>query len=361
MNRTFRMLAVAVAGTSLLAATPVLASAQTPIAAVPVAAQVSAAVQAVKITDKVIEEKTDLIEAHLTLPVINGMLDTDYQDKLNAAIEKKARDLLASLKAQSAENAESAKEYDYTAYPYEMQLSYELKSDGSTASGGVLSFTVSTYTYSGGAHGGTFVAGYTIANKPTASALTIAQAVGEGGATAANRAVRYTIQHDSEGMFFPDAMKTFTGVTSDTSFYVEKGTVHLVFQQYDLAPYAAGIIEIPVNKTMVVGPSVRLSRTELASGGKSGSFVPLRKVAEALGYKVSWVQKTRTATLSRDGVKTQITVGSNAYSLNGAKPIQLFAAPKLIGGTLSVPGALFSRILGLTAKTGTDGSLTITG
>ncbi|MFD0674651.1 PdaC/SigV domain-containing protein [Cohnella sp. GCM10027633] len=370
MKSPFKLLAVAVAGTSLLAMAPALAAAQQPVVAVPIAAPIAvaapisaklpASTQAVKIADKVIEENSDLIEANIKLPVLSGMLDVAYQDKLNAAIEKKATDLLASLKKQSAENAEDAKKFDYPARPYAMELSYELKSDGSAASGGILSFTVSTYTYTGGAHGGTFVAGYTVANEQQASDVTLTKALGDGGTAAANRAVRYAIQHDPD-RYFPDAMETFGGVASDTSFYVNQGIVNLVFQQYDLAPYAGGIIEIPVDKKTTLGPSIALIRSELKTGANGESLVPLRKVAEALGYKLTWVPKTRTATLSRDGARTQLTIGVNSYSLNGSTPIKLLSAPKLIQGTTYVPDALFSRILGLSATTGADGSLTIRG
>lgn len=366
MKSPFKLLAVAVAGTTLLALSPALAAAQAPavaepiVVAAPISATLPASTQAVKIADKVIEENSDLIEAKLTLPVVSGMLDVAYQDKLNAAIEKKATDLLASLKKQSAENAEDAKKFDYPARPYAMELTYELKSDGSAADGGILSFTVSTYTYTGGAHGGTYVAGYTLSNGQQASEITLKQALGDGGTAAANRAVRYAIQHDPD-RYFQDAMETFGGVASDTSFYVDQGVVNLVFQQYDLAPYAGGIIEIPVDKKYTIGPSIALTRNELKAGANGESLVPLRKVAEALGYKVSWEPKTRTATLSRDGVRATATVGVNGYALNGAAPTKLLAAPKMIQGSTYVPDALFSRILGLSTATGADGSLTITG
>lgn len=367
MRTPFKMLTVAVAGSCLLALTPALAMAQdatpvvasVPVTAVPINAVLPAA-QAVAITTKVIEENTDLIKASIKLPVLSGMADQKYQEQLNAGIEQQANKLLAQLKAESKDNQESAAKNDYPAHPYEMDVSYELKSDGGAAAGGILSFTVSTYTYTGGAHGGTFEEGYNIVNEATASPLTLEKALGDGGLAAANRAVRYSFQADPD-RFYPDALQTFKGVTPEQTFFVAKGVPTLVYQQYDLAPYAGGIIEVPVDETTSAGPSAKLTRGELSTAG-SVRYVPLRKAAETLGYTVKWANATHTATLSRDAESTSLTVGKNGYALNKAAPLKLSAAPKMIGGKLYVPDEFFAKILKLNVVANAkDGSLTITG
>lgn len=368
MKTTFKILTAAVAGSCLLALSPALATAQdatpvlisAPVTAVPINAALPAT-QAVTIATKTIEEDNALIKATIELPVLSGMVDVQYQERLNASFVQQANKLLAQLKAESADNQESAKKYDYQAQPYELNVSYELKSDGSSAAGGVLSFVVSTYTFTGGAHGGTLQEGYNIVNEATASPLSLEQALGEGGYATANRAARYSFQADPD-RFYPDIMKTFEGVTAEQTFFVQKGVPILVFQQYDVAPYAGGIIEIPVDKTTSVGPSVKLSRYDLTTGGGDKYFVPLRKAAEALGYQVKWASGTRSAELIRGAQWTSVTVGKNSYTLNKTAPFELFAAPKLIKGTLYVPGEFFEKILQLDVQANeTDGSLTIKG
>ncbi|MCM3630245.1 DUF4163 domain-containing protein [Paenibacillus glycanilyticus] len=371
MKKPFKMLTIAVAGSCLLTFTPALAMAQEttavpivvtsePITAVPINA-VLPDTQAVKVTAKVIEETSDLLTVKISVPVISGLLDVSYQDKLNASIEEKATKEVDRLKALAAEDKKSAEESDYPFRPYDLNVSYELKSDGSTAAKGIVSFTVSTYEFTGGAHGGTAVEGYNIVNGQQAADLTLEQALGEGGFAAANSAVRYTISKKPDN-FFWDAITTFK-IDADHAYFVDsKGIVNLVFQQYEIAPYAGGIINIPVDETTSVGPSYTLSTKDLASGPNGAHFVPLRKAAEALGYKVKWSNKTQSAEISRDAQWTSVAVGKNSYTINKMAPLQLFAAPKFIEGSLYVPDEFFSKILHLEMKNNTaDNSVTIKG
>lgn len=371
MRKPFKMLTVAVAGSCLLAFTPALAMAQEttaapiavtsePITAMPIRATLPDT-QAVKITTKVIEEATDLLTVKISVPVISGMLDASYQDKLNASIEEKATKGIDRLKALAAEDKKSAEENEYPFRAYELNVSYDLKSDGSTAAKGIVSFTVSTYEFTGGAHGGTVVEGYNIVNSQQAAELKLEQALGEGGFGAANSAVRYTISKNPDN-FFWDAMTTFK-INADHTYFVDsKGIVNLVFQQYEIAPYAGGIINIPVDETTAAGPSFTLSTKDLAAGPNGAHFVPLRKTAEALGYTVKWSNKTQSAEISRDAQWTSVTEGKNSYTINKMAPIRLFAAPKLIKGSLYVPDEFFSKILQLDVKSNTsDNSVTIKG
>ncbi|GLX67269.1 PdaC/SigV domain-containing protein [Paenibacillus glycanilyticus] len=370
MKKPFKMLTIAVAGSCLLAFTPALAMAAQeatpvtvtaqPITAVPISATLPDT-QAVKVTTKTIDETSDLLTVKISVPVISGMLDTAYQDKLNASIEQKATKEVDRLKALAAEDKKSAEENDYPFRAYEFNVSYELKADGSTATKGIVSFTVSTYEFTGGAHGGTAVEGYNIVNSQQAAELTLEQALGDGGFAAANSAVRYTISKNPDN-FFWDASTTFK-IDADHTYFVDgKGIVNLVFQQYEIAPYAGGIINIPVDETTSVGPSFTLSTKDLAAGPNGSHFVPLRKAAEALGYKVKWSNKTQSAEISRDAQWTSVTQGKNSYIINKMAPIELFAAPKFIKGSLYVPDEFFSKILQLDLKNNTtDNSVTIAG
>lgn len=371
MKKPFKMLTIAVAGSCLLAFTPALAMAaestavpvavtSEPITAVPISASLPDT-QAVKVTTKVIEETSDLLTVKISVPVISGMLDTSYQDKLNASIEAKATKEIGELKALAADDKKSAEENDYPFHAYELNVTYELKADGSTAAKGIVSFTVSTYEYTGGAHGGTAVEGYNIVNSQKAVELTLEQALGDGGFAAANSAVRYTISKNPDN-FFPDAMTTFKIDADHTYFVDSKGIVNLVFQQYEIAPYAGGIINIPVDATTSVGPILTLSTKDLTAGPNGAHYIPLRKAAEALGYKVKWSNKTQSAEISRDAQWTSVTVGKNSYIINKMAPIQLFAAPKLIKGSLYVPDEFFSKVLHLDVKNNTStNSVTIKG
>ncbi|MGO4108738.1 PdaC/SigV domain-containing protein [Paenibacillus sp. YAF4_2] len=371
MKKPFKMLTIAVAGSCLLAFTPALAMAQEttvapivatsgPITAVPISATLPDT-QAVKVTSNVIEETSELLTVKISVPVISGMLDTSYQDKLNTAIKENATKEIDRLKALAAEDKKAAEENDYPFHAYELNVSYELKADGSSSANGILSFTVATYEYTGGAHGGTGVEGFNILNGKEASKLTLEQALGEGGIAAANNAVRYTINKNPEN-FFWNAITTFKIDANHTYFIDGKGIVNLVFQQYEIAPYAGGIINIPVDETTTTGPSLTLSNKELTAGPNNTQLVPLRKTAEALGYKVTWSNKSQSAEVSRDAQWTSVTAGKNSYFINKMAPIKLGTAPSLIKGSLYVPITFFGDILKLQVNANSaDGSVVVRG
>ena len=69
-------------------------------------------------------------------------------------------------------------------------------------------------------------------------------------------------------------------------------------------------------------------------------MVPLRPVAEAMGYSLSWDRETQTATLAKNGLAFEVTAGSDIF-----EEWELDAAPVIRGGTLFVPGGFFRLLL----------------
>jgi len=379
MKTPFRMITLAAVGSCLIAASAPLASAET-VTAVPISAPIYDTTipepapaepapistpisiehaQPVTVTTKLIEEKTESINAKLSIPVISGLQDTAYEAKLNRELERKAVDTLDELKKLAEEDKKFAAENDYVFHPYEMIVEYEVKANGGQEAGGVFSMTTSTYTYTGGAHGGTFEAGYNVWNGTEAVVMTLEQALGTGGLGTADRAVRYAIQQDPD-RFYTDVLDTFTGVTEEQQFYIEDGIVQLVFQQYDLAPYAGGIVIIPVTEEAAAAPTIAIEAGRLAAAPNGTKLVPLRQTAEALGFQVTWSSKTHSAEVVRGAQWTQITVGKNSYSFNRVAPFELDAAPSLINGSVYVPLAFFDQVLKLNVSAVKD-TIYITG
>ena len=68
-------------------------------------------------------------------------------------------------------------------------------------------------------------------------------------------------------------------------------------------------------------------------------MVPLRVLAEALGFEVKWVAESRSVTLDET---IKLTIGSSVYK-NGEKEIELAAAPALVNGFTYVPLVGFFR------------------
>lgn len=84
-------------------------------------------------------------------------------------------------------------------------------------------------------------------------------------------------------------------------------------------------------------------------GGRT--MLPLRYVAEALGYKVAWLSETRTAVIMDIGLRVEIPVDSNFIIVNGIKYTS-DVKPEMRKNRIMLPIANIVRALGL--KDGKD-------
>lgn len=65
-------------------------------------------------------------------------------------------------------------------------------------------------------------------------------------------------------------------------------------------------------------------------------MIPIRKVAERLGYEVKWQPKTRSVTVSKQNLSFQVSIGNTAYGYN--RSLRYFeAAPEIKEGKTYVP------------------------
>lgn len=84
-------------------------------------------------------------------------------------------------------------------------------------------------------------------------------------------------------------------------------------------------------------------------GGRT--MLPLRYVAEALGYKVAWLSETRTAVIMDIGLRVEIPVDSSFIIVNGVKYTS-DVKPEMRNNRIMLPIANIARALGL--KDGKD-------
>lgn len=76
-------------------------------------------------------------------------------------------------------------------------------------------------------------------------------------------------------------------------------------------------------------------------GDKGTIMVPVRPVAEALGYDVKWDNATKEVRL---GNGISLTIGKDYYVYMRTAPITLGATPTLVDGTTYVPLSFFSEV-----------------
>lgn len=85
-------------------------------------------------------------------------------------------------------------------------------------------------------------------------------------------------------------------------------------------------------------------------------MVPLRAVAEALGYEVTWVHESKSVILNNS---VTLWIGQDAYAIGRAAAVEIGTAPELVNGTTFVPLNFFADILDKTAKI-SEGNIVIT-
>lgn len=75
-------------------------------------------------------------------------------------------------------------------------------------------------------------------------------------------------------------------------------------------------------------------------------MMPLRAVAESLGYTVTWVAESRSVELTRGAHFITMSIDEDAYAFSRRAPQALGAAPTLVDGVTYVPMNFVEEILG---------------
>lgn len=322
-----------------------------PVSAVPISTKLT---QAVTIQEQVLTSKTDLLSTNIRVPQLAGMLDTRYQEELNWILLSHAQKDLANWDQEAASASEQAAADGYAFHPYELYISYDLKSDG--ADNGIVSLVVTTEGFTGGTSAPR-VDTYTVRNASEATRVTLPELFGTEYKSIIDAQVRKEM-NANPGQYFAD---DFKGIGEEQSFYVENNEAVIVFQKYSIAPGYVGSPEFRIalddaNTSEDAGSSDALvislngkqkAVTALTGEGNKAAMLPLREVAEALGFKIKWNAQQRSAELTTvdSSFKTTIATGKDTYSVN-QKAQSLGAAPTLIEGKLYVPVRFFSEVIG---------------
>lgn len=79
----------------------------------------------------------------------------------------------------------------------------------------------------------------------------------------------------------------------------------------------------------------------------NATMIPVRAIAEALGYEVGWEEEANRVTLNRGAQYITMTLDQDAYTFSRMAPVSLGSAPILVNdSTTYVPVSFLSEILG---------------
>ncbi|MCT2537679.1 DUF3298 and DUF4163 domain-containing protein [Aquibacillus koreensis] len=194
----------------------------------------------VTIQSNTINEQTDVLKLELRLPTISGLSDEAFQDEINKGIVKQA--LLTKVKVMhmANEGEKLADEQGREFIPYELKVDYQVKNTHE-----ILSFLVSTYEYTGGAHGMTNTDYYNILIDENKT-IKLSDLFKEGSnyKEVINTSILKQIKKQEaagEGSYFhPNEAyvgdNAFQSISEDQPFYIENGNLVVAFAQYEIAP-----------------------------------------------------------------------------------------------------------------------------
>lgn len=108
-------------------------------------------------------------------------------------------------------------------------------------------------------------------------------------------------------------------------------------------------MNIAINSEIIKAPSAYANE-------KGVVMVPLRAIAEALGYDVGWNDTLKSVTI---GKGVSLTVSTDSYIYMKTAPIQLGTAPEIINGKTFVPLSFFTEVLRMNKAYVSDSSIVI--
>ncbi|KOA18941.1 peptidoglycan-N-acetylmuramic acid deacetylase PdaC [Clostridium homopropionicum DSM 5847] len=190
-----------------------------------------------KIISKEIYSKDDLLEVKLKIPQIENI---NLFEKINAELLNDAISFKNEVESIAKENSQEAKKYGLPNTPYAAFSDYKVNLNKNN----ILSLYIDYYQFTGGAHGSTVRKCYNY-DLNTGERLRL------NDLFKANTSYKEIINKEIEnqinknkGIYFPEYFK---GISDNQCFSIDKDNLIIYFQQYDIAPYAAGIPEFKIS------------------------------------------------------------------------------------------------------------------
>ncbi len=125
-----------------------------------------------------------------------------------------------------------------------------------------------------------------------------------------------------------------------------------------LTPVPISAAIAPVSVTWE-GKAVDLSGKAAYVNANGNSMIPLRVVAEAMGYKVNWLGESRMVELTRGAHWVTVKAGQDWYCFGKMAPETLGASSEIRNGSTYVPISFFTDVLPFEATVNDKGTLEI--
>ena len=268
-----------------------------------------------------------------SLPTVDGFANTALEQALNAKIS-------AAYTALLTKAGETARTID---------LSYRIIADANYVS--LLLNCKSTSTFSQESYS------CIVFSPKTGKILTITDVLGPNGTRLANGIIATAVKAEPKKF-----NATIKEITNTHDFYMENSVLYLVFDQFEIAPGAEGVVRIPVVLSNVTNLTVPKKDYYLSSLSRFGvKMIPIRLVAEAFGYEVLWNSSQSTVEVRKGGTYiSSFRINENSYYVGRNTRRRLETAPELLNNRTHVPISFFEDILGILYYTDANGNIQFT-
>ncbi|GGE80215.1 DUF3298 and DUF4163 domain-containing protein [Priestia taiwanensis] len=190
----------------------------------------------VSVTTKTESQKTPVLSYELNIPLFSRIKDEKLQRKLNKHMRNEIHSFKYMLQRAAKKAYIEANKNNLPFRPFEGKVTYQI----SLNKGRFLSFVLSFYQYTGGAHGMTTWKAYTI-DIQNAHELTLEDLFHNGASckTFITNEITKQIQ-ENPSIYFPNAVQTVQQKNTFSFYLTEEGIV-VFFPLYEIAPYSSGI------------------------------------------------------------------------------------------------------------------------
>lgn len=186
----------------------------------------------ITISSETLDRSNKNADIQIHYPQINGLTD-EAQQAINTVFKQKAE-------AFAVASEQHASTRDGSVGPkYEISQNFVVTFNRE----GVLGILVDQYSYLGGAHGSTLREGLTFSIN-TGKQLELGDLM--KAAPNYNQYLEKMLKERTKDVSFPDVSP---GLNAKPDFYVKEGGIAILYQQYEIAPYAAGIPTYEFNFT----------------------------------------------------------------------------------------------------------------
>ena len=192
---------------------------------------------------------TTQADSELIYPQISGLSIKTVQEKINNTLRNHIKNSIKNKKAMLVDLEQWKKEDDGTYYEFEFAWEYKTAYEVAYNKNNTLSIIMYDYQYTGGAHGHSGAETYNF-NLNTGNRILIHDVLKNRNTYLKVQKHAYNTMINSNNPFFYVQSLDEVQIDRNTQFVFADGGIKLVFQEYEVAPYAAGSPKVNIPYTI---------------------------------------------------------------------------------------------------------------